>query len=280
MTVARNPIPPRDERFTLDPTPWVEGTVLEHYADDAGFFHVTTNRDRVFADGRLRSRQDVGIVGLGGGNIDRGYHVSFVVDWNRAAWLYGAMKALREELEPGGSAKNVLRLVLEWTGFPDQDPSWQDLDYRLDMEDSTVERELRGMYLLITTHRYQSWPDSEDAPVLVSAGEWRKVVPSEWWDTPERRYDLAVELESRIRAFLPDEAHRDEPNTCVPTIGFTASFERFMQIDPAQISIVQAAIRVGAREADFIPDECELRFKPEDVSIVAVDCQDKENVVR
>jgi hypothetical protein len=278
--MKRNPIPPRDPKFLLDPRPWTDGTFLEDFTadnDGIGFFHVTTNRDRVFKDGRLRSRQDVEVIGLGGGHVDKGHHVSFVTDWNRAVWLYESMKQLREQLEPGGSAAAVLKLVLEWTGFPD-DYAWRDLADAIESGDWELEHQLKGM----TSSIVGGDPEDDNAPMLGSAREWREAIDAHAErlnaeaSTPERRYDLARWFERAMLDLLPKPGWGD-PEICIPTVGFTAPFARFMQIDPAQMSIVQAAVREGAEAADIVPEECELRFAPKDIQLVAIDCQVRAN---
>jgi hypothetical protein len=262
--VRRNPIPPRDPKFLLDPRPWTDGTVLEYSdTDDAGFFHVTTSRDRVFEDGRLRSRQDVKAIGLGGGHVDKGHHVSFVTDWNRAMWLYESMKQLREQLEPDGSAAAVLKLILEWTGYPN-DPVWPDDDERLDMYAQRLAAGSGAAAL---------------GTVLASRKQWLTAIKrnakqiEKKWPTPEARYEMVIWAEETMAFLLPSPDER----LCVPLVGFTAPFARYMQIDPAQMSVVQAAVREGAKVADIIPDECELRFAPKDIQLVAIDCQVRAN---
>jgi hypothetical protein len=70
-----------------------------------------------------------------------------------------------------------------------------------------------------------------------------------------------------------------DDDTCVPLVGFTASASRFLALDPKQFSICQAAIRAGAPYSEMVPRECELRFSPEDVQLVALDCQDEGNAI-
>jgi hypothetical protein len=286
--MKRNAIPSRDEDFILDPRPWTDGTVLEGHDAD-GFFHVTTNRHRVFEDGRLRSRQDVGAVGLGGGHIDRGHHVSFVTNWSRAMWLYESMRRLREELEPAGTAVGVLKLALEWSGFPD-DFAWQNLHDRLESDAemgwTTTEKSLKRIFFYVVGGDEGDLDHAfDELPLLETSREWLQAIDAnadainDAYPSPAARYSLVQLFEGYARTFLPDDSRTDEPNTCVPTVGFTAPFERFMKIDPKQMSITQVAVRRGAHPADLIPEECELRFKPEDVQLVAVDCQDRANVV-
>jgi len=276
--VKRNPIPPRDPSFLIDPYPWVEGTVLEDYCseDDAGFFHVTTSRSRVFADGKLRSRADVGVVGLGGGHTDRGRHISFVVNRSRALWLFAAMRGLLLACTDGDAA-SVLRLALEWTGFPGDTWSfnWDDWDddgarQTDDLGDLCAELGLEP-------------PD--DIQSLAFGGSWEQMIDRQAdalnrkWATPERRYELAQFFEDRLESTFYVPEWWDD-GICVSLVGFTANASRFLALDPNQFSICQAGIRSRAPYAEMVPKECELRFAPEDVQLVAIDCQDERKVVK
>lgn len=260
--IQKNPIPARDERFILDPNPWIGDTVLDDYTspEDAGFFHVTTNRAKVLTDERLRSRADVGIVGLGGGRNDPGRHISFVISIDRARWLYKAIKGLRLAMLDG-TAVEALELALDWTRFPE--------DWVLDAHDNPegVEDDLNQMCTemgLDVSGEFICWTE-----LLREQGHSLNTR----WNTPHLRYELVQFFEARLLStfYVPD--HWND-GTCIPTVGFTASAAEFERVVPEQISIVQAAIRLGA-ETEIIDMECELRFRPEDVQIVAVDCQNE-----
>lgn len=276
--MKRNAIEPLRHGFLLDPYHWVEGTALGDYCaeDEAGFFHVTTNRDRVFRDG-LRARSETGVVGLGGGSSDpRGDRVSFVINHSRALWLYASMRGLLVTARDGDAA-SVLRLALEWTGFPGDVWSfnWDDV------EDGDAERQADDLGDLCAELGLEP-PD--DILSLAFGGAWEKMIRGQTeslnkaWATPEKRYELAQFFEGRLRStFAIDEWW--DGGTCMPLIGFTASAKRYLELVPEQFSVVQAGVRTGAPE-DLVAQECEMRFKSGDVQVVAIDCQDERNVLR
>jgi|GEM_PF-6261364 len=273
----RNPIPPRDATFLLDPYNWVEGTVLEDYCpeDDAGFFHVTTNRDRVFKQG-LKSRSETGIVGLGGGPSDpSGKWVSFVISRSRAMWLFSSMRGLLVAAQDG-DASDVLLLTLEWTGFPGDiwENNWEDA------EADGWDRASEDLGDLCATLGVEP-PD--DIQSLSHGGPWKQMVNEQRddlnrrWNTPERRYELAQFVETRLRSTFAVDDWWDG-GVCMPLVGFTASAKKYLNLSPSQFSIVQAAIKQGARSED-IPQECEMRFSSNDIRLVAVDCQIRGNTI-
>lgn len=262
--------------FLLDPYNWVEGTSLEDYCseDDAGFFHVTTNRDRVFEQG-LRARSETGIVGLGGGWTDRkGNRVSFTINHHRALWLYEAMRGLRLAMRDDDAA-TVLRLVLDWTGFPgdqwsfnfdeveEASASWDDLGDLCAELNLTHPKEIQDLaFRGAWDHMLNEQAESLD----------------EKWSGPEGRYRLAQFFENRLEStfYIPEWW---DDGTCVPLVGFTASAAVYGSIEPDQFSIVQAAIREGADE-DAVHRECELRFASKDIQVVAIDCQYLSQAIR
>lgn len=274
--VRKNRIEKLQPGFLLDPYNWIEGTSLEDYCseDDAGFFHVTTNRDRVFDQG-LRARSETGIVGLGGGWTDRkGNRVSFTINHNRALWLYEAMRGLRLAMRDDDAA-TVLRLALDWTGFPgdqwsfnfdeaeEASASWDDLGDLCTELNLTPPKEIQDLAFR------GAWDHmlNEQAEAL-----------DEKWSGPEGRYRLAQFFESRLEStfYIPEWW---DDGTCVPLVGFTASADVYGTIEPDQFSIVQAAVREGADE-DAVHRECELRFGSKDIQVVAIDCEYAFNVIR
>jgi len=270
----KNPIPPRDEAFLLDPFEFVAGTVLEDYCPevDAGFFHVTTRGKKVFDEGRLRSRKDVGVVGLGGGLNDPGKHVSVVINFDRALWLYNAIKGLSEAAN-NGTAVDVLRLVLDWTGFPDSE--WS---YSLDTEDEGPLEDLGQMAVEIGLD-----PPSDLAELTSRAG-WDDLISAqgeqlnEEHRTPRQRYKLAQFIEDRLEStfYFPEDW---DDGTCVPLVGFTAEASDFVRsVDPEDVTIVQVALRGTTGRVEEIPRECELRLPPDHIRIVAVGCENGERI--
>lgn len=275
--MRRNAISPMKPGFHLDPYRWVEGTVLEDYCseEDAGFFHVTTNRERVFEQG-LRARSETGVVGLGGGSSDpRGSKVSFVINYPRALWLFAAMRGLLVAAQDEDAAA-VLLLALEWTGFPGDVWSfnWDDV------EDGDTERQADDLGDLCAELGLEP-PD--DILSLAFGGPWTKMIKEQKanlgrkWATPEQRYALAQFFEDRLRSTFAVDDWWDG-GVCMPLVGFTASAKKYLSLSPDQFSIVQAAIAEGAPNED-IPQECEMRFASKNVQVVAIGCQEQKNVI-
>ena len=275
--MKRNAISPLKPGFHLDPYRWVEGTVLEDHCseEDAGFFHVTTNRDRVFKQG-LRARSETGIMGLGGGGGSdaRGQKVSFVINYPRALWLFAAMRGLLSAQDE--DAATVLRLVLEWTGFPGDIWSFNwDED-----EGGGWERQADDLSTLCEELGLEP-PD--DILSLAFGSQWEKTIEEQRtalgmrWATPERRYELVQFFEARLRSTFSTDDWWDG-GVCMPIVGFTASAKKYLSLSPRQFSIVQAAVADGAPNED-IPQECEMRFASKDIQVVAIDCQEQKNVI-
>lgn len=270
--MKKNPIPPRDPSFSLDPYEWVAGTVLEDYCDedDAGFFHVTTRGAKVFEEGRLRSRKDVGAVGLGGGHTDPGHHVSVVVSYSRARWLYDAIKGLARACHKG-TAVDVVKLVLDWTGFPGD--NWNNV-FDDEPEDGAtwpvdLLQTIYGMGLTNVGDKYDLTTGSGWRALLAEQGD----TLNEEYRSPRQRYKLAQYLEDRLEALFYIPEGWDD-GICVPLVGFTAQPADFLKIDPDDVTIVQVALRETVGHVADIPRECELRLPPADIQIVAVGVED------
>jgi len=53
-----------------------------------------------------------------------------------------------------------------------------------------------------------------------------------------------------------------------------APFDTFVQVDPDEISITQAAVKSGASlETNY--DECEIRIDPKDVKLIALRVEER-----
>lgn len=265
--------------YTKDPYLFVAGTVLEDGYDpqEAGFFHVTTQRDRVAAEG-LKSRSQTGFVGLGGGEEDPGRHVSFSIRYSSAIWLYEAMVTLRMAVEI--SAVACVEALLHWTEFPQS-------DYYSDMiEFLSEDAEFSGDEPFAKfNRRVNELLDVPSSMDFTDIRSWRIALETygdsinHKWPTPTARYLLTQELELAILVAFYLEAQIDtEEPVCSQIAGFTATSSQFLRIDPRQISIVQAEVAKLKKAASIIPNECELRFRPEDVRVIAMDCQNPNNV--
>jgi hypothetical protein len=85
--------------------------------------------------------------------------------------------------------------------------------------------------------------------------------------TGEDKYEFFQELE---RALLDDNNPEDDNSDYFhpqDAIGFTAGYEFMVRIDPRQIGIIQCVLRKDA-QTQHVPEELEIRARPEDVAIV------------
>jgi hypothetical protein len=260
-------------QYTLDPFNWVHGTVLEDYAsgDDRGFFHVTTRVDEVERTGRLLGRRALkGVVALGGGHSNEAPdYISFTMSLDRAQWLYraivAALRAARGEI---GYADTLLA-VLEWADFPGAQ-GWQMVfedAWDADAEESRIAEKLQGLAIVMGLDAA-----GVDPGELEHAGAWDAMIEAqrdelEHQATGKFSYDSIVAIEQ----FLSEEFYVSDywdGGACASLIGFTARWDQFKKGDPAQVSIVQAAVLRGGWPEELVPLECEIRIHQEDVALV------------
>jgi hypothetical protein len=82
-----------------------------------------------------------------------------------------------------------------------------------------------------------------------------------------RRYELT--LSDTISDWANEGRISYDELVCGMTIGFTDSALKFQHVNPENLGILRLAARRGAR-VDFVNEECEIRFRPEDVVITGV----------
>jgi hypothetical protein len=252
--------------FTVSPYTLVRGTVMEMVVDPqergrtdsgTGFFHVTTNLPAVLAEGRLRSRKELRAAGVKGAGLGGGIHDEAAHLISVGLTLDGAMRvmeatrlmadavhgridsksalaALNKSLVP---ALDLIDTAAEW--LSEEESGWE--------ENRAVERHDEEMATL--TERV----------LAASPG-------------PEL-YDALVRYERHIAHTLAGweaEGYLDTSESpCSQPVGFTEPAHKFERVAPENIGLVQLAARRTARP-DAVPGECELRFRPEDLVIVAV----------
>jgi hypothetical protein len=275
--------------YTLDPAPWLE----KYRGDDDGpgdvdgLYHVTTRSTRVREAGALRSRGELrsaGIVGLGGGYKNEAPDaVSFVWQLERARWLAGAMRvaalAARDEI----SAVAVVRAVFAWADYPNGEPwgPWIDSLWEDQLTEGELETALRphaenlfgeiitGDLGLSLGYAAQDWGDLYSTAGIADWLARNASTIEENHPSGRAKYRLLQQIELALTEWAERHVFDWNDLYCVPLVGFTAEHARFKETLPSEIAIVQAAVRIGAREQDLVPRECELRFLPRDVVIVA-----------
>ena len=251
--------------FTVSPYTLVRGTVLEMVVDPqergradsgTGFFHVTTNLPAVLAEGRLRSRKELraaGVqgAGLGGGIRDEAAHlISVGLTLDGAMRVMGATRLMADAVHGRIDSKTAMKAL---------DKS---LAPALDLIDSAAD-----------------WmgedPDRDEFNVANGYDETKGTLE---WDvlqaTPgPELYTALTQYEEHIANTLlvwESEGYLDtDEHPCVQPVGFTEPAHKFERVLPENIGLVQLAARRTARP-DPVPGECELRFRPEDLVIVAV----------
>ena len=198
-------------------------------------YHVTTNLAGVKAAGRLKSRRELGVVGLGGGaGNEDSFLVSTTYDLNRAHEIYDEIKLVAEIVHGRVKASTV------WNGSKMYD-AW---------ENSHARRTLKSR---LPKNVYKQ----------LSNGEIDDSAIDQYIKTPEDIYDFFQDLE---KASIESETE-DEYVYNWSVIGFTGSFNDMIKINPNQVAIIQLVARKGA-DAKHINLEKELRFRPEDLKIV------------
>lgn len=278
-----------DDDTTLDPGPWIRPTVLEpHYEalDRPGIFHVTTQIVTLERERMMRSRYDLraqGIQGLGGRDDDSPHLVSTVFDYDRAWMLWGAMRAVCRAVHGTMTTVDLLLAFLTWTDFPDSWRSEDDLSRRalreeewrlgqvaevLDLQDD--QGELRALAVA----------QLEDTAAWMALVEENAAFLNAHFATGQQRYWLVQALEQSILNNFPDAFYDAESDGAIgrTLVGFVSPYELFARVQPDQISIVQLAAKKGAK-VEFIPDELELRFQPEDLRIAKLRVEETGPIV-
>jgi hypothetical protein len=201
-------------------------------------YHVTTNLAGVKMAGRLKSRRELGIVGLGGGaqNEAPGM-VSTTYDYNRAREIYEQIKFVAEMVRGQGSAASAFDAAT--VGLHD---AYEDREIINVLEDFLPAKVLKKLL------------DGEidETETL-----------NRYINKPRDVYKFFQDLESAVSGI---EA-QGEYTYHMSTIGFTGSFEDMLKINPSQVAIIQVAARKDA-SSPHIPFEKELRFSPQDLRIV------------
>jgi len=201
---------------------------------DFNLYHVTTNLSGVKKSGRLKSRSQLGVIGLGGGPADV---VSTTYDYSKARNLYSDMQFITELVA------GKVRASLVWSVLTEQ------------LTDYEIEELLPvPLYYLQT---------KEDRRKFIDGNE---EILDRHLMKPKDIYEFYQELEEAVVNIEGERELAGDPHfQSVP--GFLGGFEQMKQINPANIAIIQVVARKGA-QSETIPEEKELRFKPDDLRII------------
>lgn len=249
----------KPKRCVSSPYPFIQGTFLasDDPAEDDGLWHVTTNITKVLRQG-LKSRQQTGAVGLGGGerNIapDK---VSVVVRHDLAMRI---LEAMTQALRLARGQKKTSAALEEM---------FRQNDRCLDMIDGHEEFLAEEEDPPPTV--FEDISDFLGAPVNSHRSLWNEAVRAQIddrWPTGEQGYQALVRVEQILTEHLVKaEEMMSEPEAGLQVVGLTAPWHRFAQIDPTELGIVRVCADVRARP-EIVEGEMELRFKPEDLTII------------
>ncbi len=204
---------------------------------DFNLYHVTTNLSGVISSGGLKSRKQLGTVGLGGGlNNEAPDMVSTTFDYNRAVEIYNMLKYVSEIVHGKIPSYDILNYAenLSYWGF----------------DDPNINGVLENFLPYSVYKKFIN-------------GELPEIELEKYISTPRQKYEFFQQLEEAI---AKDELSSEDTYSS-SIIGFTGSFEDMLRINPNQIAILQLAVRKNA-PSEHVPYEKELRFRPEDVRVV------------
>lgn len=252
---------------TTSPWPFVRGYSLEtdDPADNDGLWHVTTALRSVLEQG-VRSRAQTGAVGLGGGPSHQAPGLVSVTTQRYAALrIYRAMRLALAAAEGRAPVSEIAHEVLRQNDSAIQDVLAHEEFLR---EDGDLGEEEGLGYVLAERLGLPPGTDLLDRADVDLRDDGLRRELNERFPYGRDRYELLMKLEEDIvDALSVAEEGMEDPTPGNAPVGFTAPYDRFVQICPREVAIVQLAARRGAR-AEVIPAELELRFRPEDLTVV------------
>jgi len=219
--------------------PFVNRDVMDERDDhiDLNLYHVTTNLSGVLKSGKLMSRKELGVVGLGGGERNEASHlVSTTYDYNRALMIYHGIKDVCKIVNGLISASHIVK-NMEYVSYN----FWENDE----VEDVLLE------YI------------PKEIVESIFNGEKDIVEIDKFIKSPEQKYRFFQLLEE---ASVEEELSSDETYES-SVVGFTGDFQSMKAINPSQVAILQLAARKGAW-SDQVIYEKELRFKPTDLFVI------------
>lgn len=226
--------------YNRKPTSYLDNDITPEIEDFSTFnlYHVTTNLTGVRQAGRLKSRRELGIVGLGGGPDNEAPNlISTTYDYNRAYKIYEQIKFVAEMVRGQVRASIAFHAATR--------DAYREFGEEPDMVDNVVRE-------FIPPIAFKKYMDGDETML------------DKYIKTPEKVYEFFQDLE---KAISEDESQSDYTSGESTIIGFTGTFEQMRQIDPNQVAIIQVVAKKGAKSQQ-ITFEKELRFKPEDLKII------------
>lgn len=211
-------------------------------------YHVTSNLAKVIASGRLKSRSELGVSGLGGGPKNESPRtISATYDYNRALSIYHEFKYVLSIVRGAVKPSQI------WSSFESNNHQHEFFNGD-DGYDDMQEGGQAVWDLLLQYGVSQQTLESGDDP----GPELDTHVKH-----PKDIYEFYQECEN---VFLDMGQDHDQASP-MNVIGFTADYATMKRIDPNQLAILQLAIKKGAN-FEHVANELEIRVAPEDVAIV------------
>lgn len=200
-------------------------------------YHVTTNLPAIKRDMMLKSREESGSIGLGGGPSNMSPTlVSLTYNYSRALEIYEGFKFVCNIISGQFLASDIY-------------------DYMSGMDDNHFngdEEELSKFEEVLNDYGV---PEE----VLVDGDEEKiKVILNKNISTPKERYEFFQSLENSIL---------DENDIVQKVIGFTAPFNSIKSLKLQNIAIIQVAIRKNA-DIEHYGTEAEIRVSSKDLAII------------
>jgi len=214
--------------------------IANEYEEDTDFniYHVTTNLSGVISSGGLKSRKELGNIGLGGGwQNEASNMISVTYDYNRALKIYNEIKWVCDIIKGNAKAYDIWHSVTESLYDP-----WE--------------------YKSVKNVLYNFLP--KNIAKEIEEGQEDENTLDKYITTPKQKYDFFTSLEQEVA--LVEGQSEDTYDSSV--IGFTGSFEDMLKINPSQVAILQLVVRKDAETEEHIPMEKELRFRPQDLQVV------------
>jgi len=210
-------------------------------------YHVTTNLHAIKIDLALKARSQLSKsqnIGLGGGARNESPRtISLTYNYHRALEIYNAILYVINICQGKIKASEVYEYL----------NNAADLDFP---EDELTHFENKLTYYVPTKY--------------VKNGDVNKIkqILDKKIKTPKNIYDFFTELE---KAVIEDQhanyADFSEDIITYNVIGFTATYENMVKINPQNVAIIQCLIRKNSK-IEHIPQEVEIRVAPENITIL------------
>lgn len=274
--------------YTVASWPFVRGTVLEDAVteidEDEGeepdegdrLYHVTSAASKVLAS-RIKSRQQLrtqgaSFAGLGGGPEDDAADlVSVTVTLDRAIRVRDAMRVMVRAAKNQIETSDALIEAMRWNDFPSCLRRLTVYDATPDEDEGEDEGERLSAYdEAVASFQLQILsPDDEVyAGPLETRQQWISFVLNNKESIDKNDPYLAVQRFERVFFNLVD-LFPDTFDVCAPGIGFLMRKQDMAKIDENDIKILLLAAK--GEPKDWVPSECELRFRSDQLVVVGVE---------